>query len=305
VTPEEAAEVDQITVRDLDPGDADRLGSRDLASPAGPQRRQRTAGMVAAGCALVLAGGALGAALTLHVTQASGGAAHDFAGVAASLLPSVVMIDADTASETSQGSGVILGSDGIIVTNNHVIADTAEGAGSISVTFSNGSRADATIIGRDAAADIAVIRATDVSGLTPATLGSAAGLHVGDMVLAAGSPLGLPGSVTAGVVSALHRTVVVGGVSGVGGVGGGAGSGPGQSRAATGSISNAIQTDASVNPGSSGGPLADGAGRVVGITTATAGAGGGYVGQQAGSIGVAFAIPIDTVERITNRLMRR
>ncbi|MGE5287391.1 MAG: S1C family serine protease [Micromonosporaceae bacterium] len=283
-----------------------------LGPPSGepPRPPRRTGAAVAVACALALVAGATGAMIALRFepsrsvtrsapvtsqTAAGAGQTQQLAKVAASVLPSVVMIKATTATGTSEGSGVILESDGVIVTNNHVISDAADGNGSISVTFDDGSTADATILGRDTATDVAVIRAAGVSGLTPATLGSASSLHVGDMVLAVGSPLGLAGSVTAGVVSALHRTVVVGG---------GDSGEPGESGEATQSITDAIQTDASINPGSSGGPLADSAGRVIGIATAIASTGGGYIGQQAGSIGVGFAIPMDTVDRIANRLIR-
>ena len=276
--------------------------------PPRPAGRARTGLAVAAACAIALVAGVTGAAITLRLepnaavtrsapvtVQSAAGSEQQLAKVAASVLPSVVMIKASTVSGTSEGSGVILESDGIIVTNNHVISDAAEDGGSISVTFNDGTTADATILGRDTSADIAVIRAAGVSGLTPAALASESSVHVGDMVLAVGSPLGLAGSVTAGVVSALHRTVVVGG---------GGDSGAGDSGEATQSIRDAIQTDASINPGSSGGPLADSSGRVIGIATAIATTSGGYIGQQAGSIGVGFAIPMDTVSRIANRLIR-
>src|SRR5579863_6422901 len=137
-----------------------------------------------------------------------------------------------------------------------------------------------------------------MSGLVPAAFGSVSGLHVGDTVLAIGSPLGLTGSVTSGIISALHRTITVGSRSNqpYGGF-------PGQSSPSTSVISNVIQTDTAINPGNSGGALVNDVGQVVGITTAIAGTGGGYIGQQSGSIGVGFAIPADTASRIAAQLM--
>ena len=136
-----------------------------------------------------------------------------------------------------------------------------------------------------------------VSGLVPAAFGSASRLRVGDTVLAIGSPLGLAGSVTSGIVSALHRTITVGSQS----------SQPyngtlGQSSQSASIISNMIQTDTAINPGNSGGALVNDAGQVVGITTAIASTGGGYIGQQSGSIGVGFAIPAETASRIAAQL---
>ena len=163
---------------------------------------------------LALASGGAGALLAVHYdghitiavsappVSASAGspAARGLAAVAAAVEPSVVTISVRTATSSGEGSGVIIGSDGTILTNNHVIEAAADGAGALTVTFSNGQTAQATIIGRNSSADLAVIRATGVSGLTPAAFGSAAALHVGDTVLAVGSPLGLAGSVTSGII---------------------------------------------------------------------------------------------------------
>ena len=263
------------------------------------------------GCALTLAGGGAGAALALHydghtttvvsappVSPASGTTAtSQLAQVAASVLPSVVTIMVTTSTGSGEGSGVIIRSDGAILTNNHVIEAAANGAGTIKVIFSNGKSADASVVGQDPAADLAVIRVSGVPGLVPAAFGSVSGLHVGDTVLAIGSPLGLAGSVTSGIVSALHREITVGSRStqpyGL----------PGQTSSATSVITNMIQTDTAINPGNSGGALVNDVGQVVGITTAIASTGGGCVGQQSGSIGVGFAIPADTASRIAAQLM--
>lgn len=218
--------------------------------------------------------------------------------VAASVLPSIVTIMVTTSTQSGEASGVIIRSDGAILTNNHVIEAAANGAGTIKVAFSNGKSAAASIVGQDAAADLAVIRTSGASGLVPAAFGSVSALHVGDTVLAIGSPLGLAESVTSGIVSALHRTITVGSrsVQPYSGF-------PGQSSPAASVISDMIQTDTAINPGNSGGALVNDAGQVVGITTAIASTGGGYIGQQSGSIGVGFAIPADTASRIAAQLM--
>jgi putative serine protease PepD len=253
---------------------------------------------------LVVAGGGVGAGIALHYAgkpttvtvsgppAGSGTAAlpgQQLARAAAAALPSVVTITVTTSSGTSEGSGVILRSDATIVTNNHVIEAASGGAGLIKVTFASGRSKNAVIIGRDPAADIAVIRAFGVSGAAPARLGAASGLHVGDTALAIGSPLGLSRTVTSGIVSALHRSISAG-QSGQGG---------------TEVLRDVIQTDTAINPGNSGGALVDGTGRVVGITTAIATVGGSYIGQQSGSIGVGFAIPIAAAYRIANHLLSR
>jgi putative serine protease PepD len=221
------------------------------------------------------------------VSVGSSGATENLAKVAAAVQPSVVSITVKTASGGDTGSGVILRSDGTIVTNNHVVADAADGAGTISVKFSDGSTAGAQILGRDPATDLAVIKATDVSGKTPASLGSTTNVHVGDTVLAIGSPLGLEGSVSSGIVSALHRTVALGSSST---------GGP------TASVGDAIQTDAAINPGNSGGALVDSQGRVIGINSAIASLGSDG-SSQSGNIGVGFAIPVDEVKSVSDQLI--
>jgi putative serine protease PepD len=200
------------------------------------------------------------------------------AGVAAKVQPSVV----DITTGAGEGSGVILSADGAILTNNHVL----EGArgNTVKVTFSSGKTVDATIVGTDPAGDLAVIKAQGVSDLTAARFGDSDAIQVGDTVLALGSPLGLQGSVTAGIVSALHRTI---------GEGGGPGGGPQRS------IGEAIQTDAAINPGNSGGALVNLAGEVVGINTAIA-----TNGQGAGNIGVGFAIASNKAKSTADQLLK-
>jgi putative serine protease PepD len=217
---------------------------------------------------------------------------------AAAVLPSVVSITFESnAGPAGQGSGVIISSDGQILTNNHVVAQAADG-GQLSVTFSDGSEADARILGRDPATDLAVIQAEDVSGLTAATLGSSADLHVGDGVLAIGSPLGLDGSVSAGIVSALDRSITLSNDVPESPFGNG-----GELQTTPSAVIDAIQTDAAINPGNSGGALINTDGEVVGINTAIASLAGGGVGSQGGNIGVGFAIPIDTARSIAEQLI--
>jgi putative serine protease PepD len=202
--------------------------------------------------------------------------------VANQVLPSVVKIDVATSQGEGSGSGIILSSDGQILTNNHVVEGAAEG-GRITVSFSDGSHADATVLGTDPLTDTAVIQAEDVSGLTPATMGRSDNVDVGEEVVAIGSPFGLDATVTSGIVSALNRPVNVGTDS-----------------AGNATVYPAIQTDAAINPGNSGGPLVDMEGHVVGINSSIRSSGSSYT--QAGSIGLGFAIPIDEVMEIVDQL---
>ena len=175
--------------------------------------------------------------------------------VAAKVLPSVVKIDVSGSQGAGSGSGIILSSDGQILTNNHVV-ELAGADGTLRVTFNDGSHADATVLGTDPLTDTALIQAQDVSGLTPATIGKSGDLAVGQGVVAIGSPLGLESTVTSGIVSALNRPVDVGS------------DGQGNS-----TVYPAIQTDAAINPGNSGGALVDLNGNVVGINASIATAG--------------------------------
>ena len=279
------------------------------APPASARPAWRRHVLLALGAVLLaVASGGAGAAIAVHndghtTTVVSGSpasgssgnsAASGLAAVAAAVEPSVVTISVQTGTSTGEASGVIIGSDGTIVTNSHVIEDAAAGAGTIKVTFSTGRTAEASVVGHDATADIAVIRATGVSGLKPATLGTASALHVGDTVLAIGSPLGLEGSVTSGIVSGLNRTISVG-----------SSSDQPFGQQAISKLTGMIQTDTAINPGNSGGALVNDSGQVVGITTAIASTGGGYIGQQSGSIGIGFAIPAGTAITIANQLLAR
>ena len=203
---------------------------------------------------------------------------------AAEVLPSVVSILTSNGQGQGEGSGVVISSDGLILTNNHVVAMAADG-GDLEVTLPDGSTAAATIEGRDPASDLAVIRVEGQDDLTPATLGSSADLQVGETVMAVGSPLGLDGSVTAGIVSAVGRAITLG-----------------DDPTAPAAVVSAIQTDAAINPGNSGGALVNADGEVVGINTANASL-AQTMGGQSGSIGLGFAIPIDEARDIADQLV--
>lgn len=205
-------------------------------------------------------------------------AGGSIAAVAAALQPSVVQINVDGTGGAGTGSGFIIREDGYILTNNHVTA----GGSDITVTFSDGEVVDATLVGANPGYDLAVLK-VDRTGLPVVTLGSSSALEVGDSAIAIGSPLGLQGTVTAGIVSALNRPVTAGGEGEL-------------------SFINAIQTDAAINPGNSGGPLVDGNGAVIGVNSAIAALGAG-LGGQPGNIGLGFAIPIDTAARIASELI--
>lgn len=221
--------------------------------------------------------------------------------VAAKVMPSVVKLEIDMGGQGAEGSGIVLSADGLILTNNHVVApvasdrqgaqptsaDSTDGGGATkTVTFSNGQTAPFTVVGTDPAGDLAIVRAQGVSGLTPITIGSSKDVKVGERVVAIGSPLGLQGTVTTGIVSALNRPVAAGDESG-GNV----------------TVLDALQTDAAINPGNSGGALVNMNGELIGVNSAIASMGGGSGGGQSGSIGLGFAIPVDQAKRIADELV--
>jgi putative serine protease PepD len=204
--------------------------------------------------------------------------------VAAKVLPSVVKIDVSGSQGAGSGSGIILSSDGEILTNNHVV-ELAGNNGTISVSFNDGTSAPAKVLGTDPLTDTAVIKAQGVSGLAPATIGKSSDLKVGESVVAIGSPFGLDSTVTSGIVSALDRPVDVGS--------------DGQGNSTT---YPAIQTDAAINPGNSGGALVDLDGNVVGINSSIRTA--SSTQGEAGSIGLGFAIPMDEVMPIVDQMVK-
>jgi putative serine protease PepD len=201
----------------------------------------------------------------------------DWSAVASTVLPSVVQVNVGNGL----GSGVILTADGRILTNNHVVASAG---GQVTVTLNDGREVPATVVSTDPTSDLAVLQATGVSGLTPIRWADSGSVKVGDAVMAIGSPSGLQGTVTTGIVSALDRKVTV----------------PGETRRAQPVSYQAIQTDASINPGNSGGALVNAAGELVGINSAIyspASSGG-----EAGSVGIGFAIPSNTAKQIVGQL---
>jgi putative serine protease PepD len=209
---------------------------------------------------------------------------NSIAGIAARVSPSVVSIEVSRGNSGGTGSGFFLDSTGHILTNNHVISLAATANASINVTLANGKNYGAELVGRDVAYDLAVIKiaVTDAPALQ---LGDSDKVQVGDGVIAIGSPLGLTGTVTSGIISAKNRPVT-------------SGSGTRES-----SFINALQTDAAINPGNSGGPLVDLSGAVVGINSAIATTGSGF-GGQSGSIGLGFAIPINQARKTADQLIK-
>ena len=201
-------------------------------------------------------------------------APDSLAGVAKKVQPSVVTVRVTGAI----GSGFVVSADGYVVTNDHVVADAGT---TMSVSFSDGSTASAKLVGRDEESDVAVIKVAR-SGLTPVTFGDSDAIAVGDPVLAFGSPLALAGTVTEGIVSALDRTLEAG-------------------EGGTTRYYAAIQTDAAVNQGNSGGPLVDASGKVIGMNSVIRSVGG--TETAAGNIGLAFAIPINQVKRLATEII--
>jgi len=211
--------------------------------------------------------------------------------VAAKVLPSVVSLQLEQGSRAVIGSGVILTADGMVVTNNHVLtmASSAprEPAG-VAAVLSDGRTAPFQVIATDPESDITIGRLAEVGELVPIPIGSSANLHIGQPVVAVGSPLGLRGTVTVGIVSALNRLVC-----------------PAIDPEQPVGAFYGIQTDAAINPGNSGGALVDMNGQLVGVTAAGQGAvaGDGSGAQYRGSIGLNFAIPVDRAERIAGELL--
>ena len=193
--------------------------------------------------------------------------------------PSVVSIKAEGSSGSGTGSGFIYREDGYIVTNNHVAAPAING-GKLTVYLEDKTSFEAKLVGRNASYDLAVLK-IDATGLKPVNIGDSSAINVGDLTVAFGSPLGLTGTVTSGIVSAINRPVTAGGADDQ-------------------SFISAIQTDAAINPGNSGGPLVNGQGQVIGVNSAIATLGNG---TQSGSIGLGFAIPINQAQRVITEII--
>ncbi|MEN0129439.1 MAG: trypsin-like peptidase domain-containing protein [Brevundimonas sp.] len=203
----------------------------------------------------------------------------DWQAVSKAVQASVVAISVTTAQGGAQGSGVIIDDAGHIVTNNHVVAGAQ---GKVSVTLTDGRIIEATVVGTDPTTDLAVIKLDSTpSGLVPAAIGDSSAVVVGEPVMAVGNPLGLANTVTTGIVSAVDRPVSTQGENG-----------------GEGTVTNAIQVDAAVNPGNSGGPLFDAQGRVIGINSSIA-----TLSSESGSIGLGFAIPSNLVKNVASQLI--
>ncbi len=258
----------------------------------GPRRRWAAVGSIAASAALLSSVGTAAltgafatapaeappAASPAQVVPASStSATPDWQAVTAAVRESVVALDVVTASGEGQGSGVVVDEEGHVLTNSHVV----DGARSVSVSLADGRLFEAEVVGQDETTDLAVVRLLEPpADLAPATLGTSADLAVGQAVLAIGNPLGLDSTATTGIISALDRPVVT------------------QSRTES-VVTNAIQVDAAVNPGNSGGPLFDSRGEVIGITSSIASLSGG----RSGSIGLGFAIPVDQAADVAQQLI--
>jgi len=200
--------------------------------------------------------------------------------------PSVVTVDVTTSTGGDTGSGSIIQTDSnisYVLTNNHVI-EAAATSGTIQIELNNGDQVKATIVGRDANYDLAVLK-VNRGNLPVLQIGDSSQLSIGDTVIAFGSPLGLAGTVTSGIVSSLNRPVTTGGTA-----------------SGVNSYVDAIQTDAAINPGNSGGPLTDSLGRLIGVNTAIASTASSGLGQS-GNIGLGFAIPINEAKRVYTEII--
>lgn len=250
-----------------------------------PPQPQRSSGKILAGAlaiALVAggAGGAIGyfAADRTELSPSPSTSVSDgtISQVATDVSPSVVAI----MSGSGEGSGVVYSDEGYIITNNHVVA----GASDLNVRFIDGSTQEASLVGADPSQDLAVIQVEDTAELEPVDIGESSSTQVGDLVLAIGSPLGLEGTVTSGIVSALDRSINVGGET----------DSPQDGEQTT--LEGLIQTDAAINMGNSGGALVNGNGELIGINTAIA-------STEMGSIGLGFAIPSETAQDVADQII--
>ncbi|MEU1451755.1 trypsin-like peptidase domain-containing protein [Streptomyces avermitilis] len=268
------------------------------------QRRKRGIRVLVLGAVvLALVSGGIGGAVGVYLERTGGvtdvelpqagqeskeRAADSVAGIAARALPSVVTLHVKGSAGEGTGTGFVLDGLGHILTNNHVV-EPAGSSGEISVTFSGGETAKATVVGHDSGYDLAVVKVSGVGGLKPMPLGNSDNVQVGDPVVAIGAPFDLANTVTSGIISAKERPITAGGEKGDG---------------SDVSYVDALQTDAPINPGNSGGPLLDSKARVVGINSAIRSADSSSdQSHQAGSIGLGFAIPVNQAKRVAEELI--
>lgn len=282
------------------PDGVPRLAPAALAAPSVPVRpaRARLGTVIAASALSAVLGvgaglggyaylnpGGAGATSPITVTGVPANADPKVDGsvtaAAQKIQPSVVTIAVQAGNSGGIGTGVVLDTNGYILTNDHVVSPAGQG-GTLTVTFQNGKTARATVVGTSASNDLAVIKVDGVSDLTPATFAQSESLTVGQTVVAVGAPLGLSESVTSGIVSSTARPV--------------------RSGDNGDAVYMAVQTDAAINPGNSGGPLVDLNGSVIGINSSIASTGSGQ-GGQSGNIGIGFAIPSDVAVRVAGELI--
>jgi putative serine protease PepD len=317
-------------------------GGNDTTAPepqnAEPKKKTNAAPVVAALAVGALLGGASGAgvaAWTFSATQAgdqtqtstpqtitvnNSDEVNAVTAVAAKASPSVVTVSVSSSGAGGTGSGIVLSSDGYVLTNTHVVTlDGETSSGTIEVTAYDGKLYKAKIIGIDPIVDLAVIKLEGASGLQPIEFADSGDLNVGDQAVAIGAPLGLANTVTDGIVSALNRSIQIASSavpddtseqdSDSGGDTGpfdfwNFGQDPGATTTRSASISiPVVQTDAAINPGNSGGALVNSAGELIGVNVAIASAGGNNTGTQSGSIGVGFAIPANLAKRVADEII--
>ncbi|MGO4343402.1 S1C family serine protease [Pedococcus sp. 2YAF34] len=301
--------------------------TRDGAEPAQPGKRRRWTELttVAALAALLASGGTYAAAQLTDDAQSSSAASSTVLGrgtnsapvvqadatnpnwtaTAAAVAPSVVSITVASSSAEGQGSGVIIDGKGHILTNNHVVSGAGQGA-KLTVSLNDGRTYSATVAGTDPSTDLAVITLNNPpSNLTPIAIGNSDDIKVGDPVMAIGNPLGLAGTVTTGIVSALNRPVTTAAEDDNSQQQNPFGQGQPQTQTGgTGDVvTNAIQTSAAINPGNSGGALVNASGQLIGINSAIASLGQSSGSSQSGSIGIGFAIPANEAKSIASQLI--
>ena len=255
-------------------------------------RQLSTGPVIAVGAVVALAAGVVGGVIGYSArgggdgdTASAAGAACEATTVADDVLPSVVTIAVSSGGSAGNGSGEVIRDDGYILTNDHVISPAGT-SGHIEVLFSGGQTAPATIVGRATRVDLAVVKVEPPEGLPTIGIGKSSALRVGQPVIALGAPLGLSGTVTAGIVSALGRDVPVPADGGT-----------------TAVLPGAVQTDAAINPGNSGGALVDCAGDLVGVNTAIATVPNASGEAGGGSVGIGFAIPVDVATVVADQLI--
>jgi len=269
--------------------------SQPLPAPVITKQRSGVSWYVALAMALIA--GCVGAVATrailgsntglVSVSQSIDRAPNSIAGIAARVSPSVVEVDSTSSDGEDTGTGFFIESSGYILTNNHVIESAVLSNGTITVKLENNRQYTATVVGRDTSYDLAVLK-IPVTGAPALTLGNSDNVQVGDPVIAIGSPLGLAGTVTSGIISAKNRPVTTNSENQIG----------------ESSYIDALQTDAAINPGNSGGPLVDSTGAVIGVNSAIASLDSSGLGSQPGSIGLGFAIPINQAKRTADQLIK-